>query len=214
MGKEFFADTFVKVRAPPSQGRVGPAGSPHRIAASPYGPIATGCTNTFARPLYAYVPCREPGDHLRAIAARYPRDVEPHAGDREGHRLPHARLARGFRELQMPIGFHHLIGGDHYACPENNESGGGWTVPRPTTTSRRAGVGFGLTRAGSAPSIRTRSRIADRWNDVIPRPRTCSSVPSICRVTTADVRTTLLQGLVAHYQRAPRRRRRWRDGRR
>jgi alpha-glucuronidase len=66
----------------------------------------------------------------------------------------------------MPLGLHHLIGGDHYApMPEN-------TDPRRPDWSAtyyhhadRDGVGFDRTRRGSAAVNQYRGPLAARWND-------------------------------------------------
>jgi alpha-glucuronidase len=71
----------------------------------------------------------------------------------------------------MPLGLHHLIGGDHYApMPENAD-------PRRIDWSavyyHRAdagGIGFDRTRAGSKAVDQYRAPLADRWNDPATTP--------------------------------------------
>jgi alpha-glucuronidase len=73
-------------------------------------------------------------------------------------------------DYTMPLGLHHLIGGDHYApMPEN-------TDPRrldwSATYYHRAdekGIGFDRTRTGSDAVSQYRSPLGERWND----PATC-----------------------------------------
>jgi alpha-glucuronidase len=75
-----------------------------------------------------------------------------------------------FVDYTMPLGLHHLIGGDHYApMPENDD-------PRrldwSATYYHRAdagGIGFDRTRTGSRAVDQYRSPLNDRWND----PATC-----------------------------------------
>jgi alpha-glucuronidase len=70
----------------------------------------------------------------------------------------------------MPLGLHHLIGGDHYApMPENDD-------PRRLDWSAvyyhradKGGIGFDRTRRGSDAVDQYRSPLNDRWND----PKTC-----------------------------------------
>jgi alpha-glucuronidase len=71
----------------------------------------------------------------------------------------------------MPLGLHHLIGGDHYApMPENAD-------PRRADWSavyyHRAdagGIGFDRTRTGSKAVDQYRAPLADRWNDPATTP--------------------------------------------
>lgn len=71
----------------------------------------------------------------------------------------------------MPLGLHHLIGGDHYApMPENAD-------PRRIDWSavyyHRAdagGIGFDRTRTGSKAVDQYRAPLADRWNDPATTP--------------------------------------------
>jgi alpha-glucuronidase len=75
-----------------------------------------------------------------------------------------------FVDYTMPLGLHHLIGGDHYApMPENVD-------PRrldwSATYYHRAdagGIGFDRTRGGSDAVSQYRSPLRERWND----PATC-----------------------------------------
>jgi alpha-glucuronidase len=71
----------------------------------------------------------------------------------------------------MPLGLHHLIGGDHYApMPEN-------TDPRRADWSAtfyhhaaRDGIGFDRTRRGSDAVDQYSSPLRDRWNDPATTP--------------------------------------------
>jgi alpha-glucuronidase len=73
----------------------------------------------------------------------------------------------------MPLGLHHLIGGDHYApMPENDD-------PRrldwSATYYHRAGkdgIGFDRTRRGSGAVDQYRPPLNDRWNEISTCPET------------------------------------------
>ena len=75
-----------------------------------------------------------------------------------------------FVDYTMPLGLHHLIGGDHYApMPENAD-------PRRADWSAiyyhradAAGIGFDRTTRGSNAVGQYRSPLRERWND----PATC-----------------------------------------
>lgn len=76
-----------------------------------------------------------------------------------------------FVRYTMPLGLHHLIGGNHYApMPENG------TAPRPDWTAtyyHRAdtqGVGFDRTRSGSAAVDQYRAPLREQWNDPATTP--------------------------------------------
>ncbi|MBE3135492.1 MAG: alpha-glucuronidase, partial [Acidobacteria bacterium] len=75
-----------------------------------------------------------------------------------------------FVNYTMPIGLHHLIGGDHYApMPENTDlRRADWSA----TYYHRAdtwGIGFDRTRRGSGAVGQYASPLDDQWND----PATC-----------------------------------------
>lgn len=103
----------------------------------------------------------------------------------------------------MPLGFHHLIGGDHYApMPENPD-------PRREDWSaiyyHRAdelGVGFDRTRKGSAAVDQYHPPLNDRWNDPATTPENLllwfHRLPWDYRLASGQ---TLWEGIVAHYRR-------------
>jgi alpha-glucuronidase len=71
-----------------------------------------------------------------------------------------------YLDYTMPLGLHHLIGGNHYApMPENDRA------PRPDWTAtyyHRAaadGIGFDRTRNGSDAVDQYRKPLSDLWND-------------------------------------------------
>jgi alpha-glucuronidase len=80
------------------------------------------------------------------------------------------RSRETYVDYTMPLGLHHLIGGDHYApMPQNDD-------PRrrdwSATYYHRAdagGIGFDRTRRGSGAVDQYRQPLSDRWND----PATC-----------------------------------------
>jgi alpha-glucuronidase len=108
-----------------------------------------------------------------------------------------------FVDYTMPLGLHHLIGGDHYApMPENDD-------PRRADWSaiyyHRAdagGIGFDRTRRGSDAVAQYRSPLRDQWND----PATCPEqfllwfhhLPWDYRLASGR---TLWEELVRHYRR-------------
>ena len=76
-----------------------------------------------------------------------------------------------FVNYTMPIGLHHLIGGDHYApMPENTDPRrADWSA----TYYHRAdtwGIGFDRTRRGSGAVGQYASPLADQWNDLATCP--------------------------------------------
>ncbi len=103
----------------------------------------------------------------------------------------------------MPLGLHHLIGGDHYApMPENPD-------PRRADWSAiyyhradDAGIGFDRTRSGSAAVDQYRSPLREQFND----PATCPEkfllwfhrLPWDYRLASGR---TLWEELVRRYQR-------------
>jgi alpha-glucuronidase len=117
-----------------------------------------------------------------------------------------ATLMLGSREAfvnyTMPLGLHHLIGGDHYAVmPENEDK------RRPDWSAvyyHRAdanGVGFDRTRSGSGAVDQYFQPNADRWNDPKTTPEALllwfHRLPWDYRLSSGQ---TLWQGLVAHYR--------------
>ena len=106
-------------------------------------------------------------------------------------------------DYTMPLGLHHLIGGDHYApMPENDD-------PRRADWSAiyyhradQAGIGFDRTTRGSNAVGQYRSPLRERWND----PATCPEnlllwfhrLPWDHRLASGG---TLWDGLVRHYRR-------------
>ena len=66
----------------------------------------------------------------------------------------------------MPLGLHHLIGGDHYApMPENTDPRrADWSATYYHQADRN-GVGYDRTRRGSAAVAQYRGPLAARWND-------------------------------------------------
>ena len=107
-----------------------------------------------------------------------------------------------FVNYTMPLGLHHLIGGDHYAVmPENDDKR---RLDWSATYYHRAdakGVGFDRTRAGSGAVDQYARPNADRWNDPRTTPENLllwfHHLPWDYRLTSGQ---TLWQGLVAHYQ--------------
>jgi alpha-glucuronidase len=103
----------------------------------------------------------------------------------------------------MPLGLHHLIGGDHYApMPENADA------PRIDWTAvyyHRAdaqGIGFDRTRSGSDAVDQYRAPLSDEWNDPATTPESLllwfHHLPWDYRLKSG---VTLRDGLVAHYRR-------------
>jgi alpha-glucuronidase len=103
----------------------------------------------------------------------------------------------------MPVGLHHLIGGDHYEpMPENPD-------PRRADWSaiyyHRAdaqGIGFDRTRKGSGAVDQYYPPLRDRWNDPATTPDNLllwfHRVPWDYKLTSGQ---TLWEGLVEHYRR-------------
>ena len=108
-----------------------------------------------------------------------------------------------FVDYTMPLGLHHLIGGDHYApMPENAD-------PRREDWSAvyyhradRHGIGFDRTRRGSDAVDQYRPPLSDQWNDAATCPEELllwfHRLPWDHRLASG---TTLWQGLVRHYDR-------------
>ena len=118
-----------------------------------------------------------------------------------------ATLMLGSREAfvnyTMPLGLHHLIGGDHYAVmPENDDKR---RLDWSATYYHRAdakGVGFDRTRGGSGAVDQYFKPNADRWNDPKTTPEKFllwfHHLPWDYRLPSGQ---TLWQGIVAHYRR-------------
>ena len=107
-----------------------------------------------------------------------------------------------FVNYTMPLGFHHLIGGDHYAVmPENNDPRRlDWTATYYHKADDK-GVGFDRTRAGSGAVDQYAKPIADTWNDPATTPQSLllwfHHLPWDYKLASGQ---TLWQGIVAHYQ--------------
>jgi alpha-glucuronidase len=118
-----------------------------------------------------------------------------------------ATLMLGSREAfvnyTMPLGLHHLIGGDHYAVmPENDDKRRlDWSALYYHRADEK-GIGFDRTRTGSGAVDQYARPNAVRWND----PRTTPPnlllwfhhLPWNYKLTTGQ---TLWQGIVEHYYR-------------
>ena len=86
----------------------------------------------------------------------------------------------------MPLGLHHLIGGDHYAPMPENPDPRRPTGRRSTTTAPTpSGVGFDRTRDGSGAVGQYLSPLREQWNDPTTTPERCSCGSIACRGTTA-----------------------------
>jgi alpha-glucuronidase len=106
-------------------------------------------------------------------------------------------------DYSMPLGLHHLIGGEHYEpMPENPD-------PRRADWSAiyyhradAAGVGFDRTRKGSAAVDQYRAPLRDQWNDPATTPENLllwfHRLPWDYRLKSGR---TLWEGLVSHYSR-------------
>jgi alpha-glucuronidase len=76
-----------------------------------------------------------------------------------------------FVRYTMPLGLHHLIGGDHYApMPENSDSRrADWSATYYHRADANA-VGYDRTRRGSAAVDQYRAPLRDLWNDPATTP--------------------------------------------
>ena len=107
-----------------------------------------------------------------------------------------------FVNYTMPLGLHHLIGGDHYAVmPENEDKRRpDWSAVYYHRASA-TGVGFDRTRGGSGAVDQYFKPNADRWNDPRTTPETLllwfHHLPWDYRLASGR---TLWQGLVTHYR--------------
>jgi alpha-glucuronidase len=106
-------------------------------------------------------------------------------------------------DYTMPLGLHHLIGGDHYApMPENNDPRRlDWTATyyhRADTT----GIGFDRTRKGSGAVDQYRAPLSHRWNDPGTTPEDLllwfHRLPWDHRMKSGR---TLWEELIVHYRR-------------
>jgi alpha-glucuronidase len=116
-----------------------------------------------------------------------------------------SRLMLGSRETfvnyTMPLGLHHLIGGDHYAVmPENDDRR---RVDWSATYYHRAderGLGFDRTRRGSGAVDQYAKPNADAWNDPATTPDNLllwfHRLPWTYRLKSGE---TLWQALVSRY---------------
>ena len=107
-----------------------------------------------------------------------------------------------FVDYTMPLGLHHLIGGNHYAVmPENNDPRRlDWTATYYHKAAED-GIGFDRTHSGSDAVSQYAKPLADRWNDVATTPENLllwfHHLPWDYKLKSGQ---TLWQGLVAHYQ--------------
>jgi len=118
-----------------------------------------------------------------------------------------ATLMLGSREAYvnytMPLGLHHLIGGDHYGVmPENDDKRrADWSALYYHRADDR-GIGFDRTRRGSAAVDQYAKPNADRWNDPETTPEILllwfHHLPWNYRLKSGQ---TLWQALVEHYDR-------------
>jgi alpha-glucuronidase len=76
-----------------------------------------------------------------------------------------------FVRYTMPLGLHHLIGGDHYApMPENSDSRrADWSATYYHRADANA-IGYDRTRRGSAAVDQYRAPLRDLWNDPATTP--------------------------------------------
>src|SRR5262245_61655748 len=108
-----------------------------------------------------------------------------------------------FVDYTMPLGLHHLIGGDHYApMPENvDRRRTDWSA---VTYHRAAsdGIGYDRTASGSNAVAQYRSPLREQWSDPATCPETLllwfHRLPWERRMASGR---TLWDELVAHYRR-------------
>ncbi len=109
----------------------------------------------------------DPGLGAKAIADEWIRMTWGHAPDLVATiRLMMMGSHEAFVDYTMPLGLHHLIGGDHYApMPESSDPRrADWSA----TYYHRAdawGVGFDRTRRGSGAVEQYRSPVREQWSD-------------------------------------------------
>jgi alpha-glucuronidase len=106
-------------------------------------------------------------------------------------------------DYSMPLGLHHLIGGDHYApMPENPDPRrADWSAIYYHRADASA-VGFDRTRRGSAAVDQYRPPLRDLWNDPATTPENLllwfHRLPWDHKLQSGR---TLWEGIVAHYRR-------------
>jgi alpha-glucuronidase len=106
-------------------------------------------------------------------------------------------------DYTMPLGLHHLIGGDHYApMPENPDPRrADWSAVYYHRADASA-VGFDRTRRGSAGVDQYRAPLRDDWNDPKSTPEKLllwfHRLPWDYALPSGG---TLWEGLVRHYSR-------------
>jgi alpha-glucuronidase len=108
-----------------------------------------------------------------------------------------------FVDYTMPLGLHHLIGGDHYAVmPENADKRRADWSALYYHRAAADGVGFDRTRTGSAAVEQYRSPLRERWSDPATTPEELllwfHRLPWDHELKSGG---TLWQGLVRHYTR-------------
>jgi alpha-glucuronidase len=107
-------------------------------------------------------------------------------------------------DYSMPLGLHHLIGGDHYApMPENAQAPrADWTATYYHQAEAR-GIGFDRTASGSNAAAQYHAPLSEWWND----PATCPPelllwfhhLPWDYRLPSSG--RTLWEELISHYTR-------------
>jgi alpha-glucuronidase len=106
-------------------------------------------------------------------------------------------------DYSMPLGLHHLIGGDHYApMPENDDPRrDDWSAIYYHRADKK-GVGFDRTRTGSGAVDQYARPLADTWNDPLMCPENLllwfHRRPWDSKLASGQ---TLWEGIVAHYYR-------------
>ena len=108
-----------------------------------------------------------------------------------------------FVNYTMPLGLHHLIGGDHYAADAREQRSAAAGLDRdllPQRRRRRASASTARAPA-AAPSTSTPRRSADAWDDPATTPEALllwfHRLPWDYRLASGQ---TLWEGIVAHYQ--------------
>jgi alpha-glucuronidase len=78
-----------------------------------------------------------------------------------------------FVDYTMPLGLHHLIGGDHYApMPENSDARRSDWSATPYHRADTSGIGYDRTASGSGAVEQYRSPIREQWSDPAATPET------------------------------------------
>ncbi len=109
-------------------------------------------------------------------------------------------------DYTMPLGLHHLIGGDHYApMPENADSRREDWSAIYYHRAERAGIGFDRTASGSNAVGQYRSPLREQWSDLATCPESLllwfHHLPWDYRLRSGG---TLWEGLVRHYSQGAR----------